>query len=165
LIIYEEISMFLTWIRSWKRPKNAIILLFIILFLGQMASCITGGIASQSWPSVAGTITKSEEEVDDDMTYDAIAYVFIVNDRQYTGERVSFGFSSHALERYPVGRTVQVYYSPENPTVSVLEPGFGINTKTATVAILLLVLVIALFGVIIALGKILIPTKRPQPDL
>lgn len=159
--------MLFQWLHVERFTKNAIALLFIVLFVGAIVSCITGGIASTSWPSVAGTITRSElyTSFEDQSTSPYVTYVFTVSDRQYTGGRVSFGFSSRVLERYHVGQTVQVYYSPENPERSVLEPGFGIDRLTPLAKILLLALAIALLGIIIALGRILTPKKRPQQDL
>lgn len=33
------------------------------------------------------------------------------------------------IDRYPVGKRVQVYYSPESPSVCVLEPGITFTIK------------------------------------
>jgi len=99
--------------------------------------------ASTSWPSVEGKVVSSEVERErtsrrsggrrrTSTTYEAaIHYRYTVNGTEYSSDRVSFGeYSSsnraHAqgiVSRYPAGKTVQVYYDPNDPEVAVLESG------------------------------------------
>ena len=59
-------------------------------------------------------------------------YRYVVGGRERTGDRVCFGdglgvswrsSAERRAGRYPVGRKVSVFYDPEEPDVSVLEPG------------------------------------------
>ena len=96
--------------------------------------------ASLDWPSAPGKIIASSVEKHrssrsngrSSTTYHAeIRYAFSVDGRSLTGSRVAYGdYGSsdpdHAREiagRYPVGKPVTVYYMPENPEESLLEPG------------------------------------------
>ena len=61
-----------------------------------------------------------------------VRYKYSVSNRAFTGERICFGldgmfagykFAQRYTQRYPVGSPVAVYYDPEQPSQSVLEPG------------------------------------------
>lgn len=91
--------------------------------------------ASRNWPTVKGKVTVSKmgtHRGDKSTTYSAdVAYDYTVNGTRYTGDRVTFGSVStsstararRVLNRYPKGKEVTVYYNPEDPEQSVLEPG------------------------------------------
>jgi len=99
---------------------------------------------SANWPYVQGKVISSEMEVrketDDDgtsVTYSAeVMFEYEVAGVLYSANRVSFGqYSSGApglarkiLSRYPAGKVVNVYYKPDAPEVSVLEPGVTFST-------------------------------------
>ena len=117
--------------------------------------------ASNTWPSVTGTVTESslvEGQNDQEYAYTPkIIYRFVVGDYEYEGQQVQFdsahgyrGFLSRSpadalLARYPVGSKVTVYYNPNNPGWdSVLErvyrlPGFW-EVVLSVIALLALVL-------------------------
>ena len=91
---------------------------------------------SVNWPTVTGVITESELKTHSDSdgtTYSAaITYHYTVDENEIHGDRVWFGdnYSSSDLgqhqkvvSRYPVGDEVDVYYKPDDPFISVLEPG------------------------------------------
>jgi hypothetical protein len=93
-------------------------------------------LASRSWPQAPGQVTESKVESwkdsEGDRSYQAvITYRYKVNGSGYTSDRISFGDhagsgSSHAhrlVRRYTAGKAVQVYYNPDHPERSVLEPG------------------------------------------
>ena len=94
-------------------------------------------IKSVQWPYVTGQIITSyisESSDDDGTTYGAdIHYTYVVNDREYTGTRVSHGDISTSdsrdagkiVARYPAEKNVKVYYDPSDPQQSVLETGFS----------------------------------------
>lgn len=94
---------------------------------------------SSSWPTAQGRITHSEMVVDDygpgssrrvwyglDITYD-----YMVDEQQYSSSHVTaFDVRTNhrtpiedTVSRYPVGTIVTVYYDPEQPASSLLEPG------------------------------------------
>ncbi|HRA19950.1 MAG TPA: DUF3592 domain-containing protein [Anaerolineae bacterium] len=93
--------------------------------------------ASRSWPSTLGTIALSrtlEEHAQSHygkgITYiPQISYTYGVGDRDYKGDRISFGmpgWKSKAkalawVDQHRVGETVKVYYDPAEPGNSVLE--------------------------------------------
>jgi len=113
---------------------------------------------SANWPYVQGEVISSEMEVrketDDDgtsVTYSAeVLFEYEVAGTVYSANRVSFGqYSSGApglarkiLNKYPAGTVVKVYYNPDDPEISVLEPG----TTFSTYLVLIGGLVFVFFG-------------------
>ncbi|MBS0263661.1 MAG: DUF3592 domain-containing protein [Planctomycetes bacterium] len=108
------------------------------------------GRQSRNWPTTPGHITASSVsftsrqdriEIDSrtpgetrtvtrETFFADIQYEYEVNSRSWTGNRVTIadvGCNSddaHALAaQYPVGKSVSVYYDPQDPTSSVLVPG------------------------------------------
>ena len=96
--------------------------------------------ASVDWPSSPGQIVSSSVEShhstgdsgESSTTYHAeILYEFSVEETTFNGNRVAYGdygsnSPSHArriANRYPKGKSVTVYYMPENPEECLLEPG------------------------------------------
>ncbi len=91
---------------------------------------------SAAWPYVSGQVITSdvsESSDDDGTTYSAnIQYTYTVNDREYTGSRVSHGDigtsdsrdAAKIVARYPAQKTVSIYYDPADPSQAVLETGF-----------------------------------------
>jgi len=92
--------------------------------------------ASKRWQSVDGVIVSSDLAVQNDQgstLYRAdIQYTYTLNGRAFTGERVHFGDLSTSdrkpvfdiLLKYPKDARVVVFYNPEDPAQTVLEPGF-----------------------------------------
>lgn len=90
---------------------------------------------SENWPETAGEITYSsvnESRDEDGTTYHAdVEFTYVVDDRRYTSDTVSFGqygssnrrHAAGIVARYPVGTQVSVYYDPVLPDTAVLEPG------------------------------------------
>lgn len=112
-------------------------LFFVVLGVVVLFFVIRGmieAIESNSWPSVGGVVKTCELAVDssEGTHYSAkIAYEYSVNDKPFVGNRIASGgdssmFESSAREemkRYPKGKNVKVYYSPDDPSVALLEPG------------------------------------------
>ena len=92
--------------------------------------------ASASWPTADGVITKSivTQSTDSDGvdSYSPeVTYSYKVNNTKYFNNTIKFGENSYGNRRkaaeiagnYNIGRKVTVYYDPEKPDRSVLEPG------------------------------------------
>jgi len=112
---------------------------------------------SLSWPATEGVIshaavlfrTRDSAQANNAADYRAdIAYRFKVKGRDYTSSQITlmdYSSSSSAnaegiVTRYPDGSTVKVFYNPQDPSESVLEPG-------PTRGILILQLIGGLFAV------------------
>ena len=91
---------------------------------------------SKNWPSVPGTITKSEVQVfkrDGNTHYQPdIAYSYTVDGRKYSASKITVGDGSldnnvtkakRLQAEYPVDKEVDVYYDPDLPESAVLQPG------------------------------------------
>ena len=130
--------------------KN-LILAIIITFVG-VGVCIWGigtlgkAKASSAWPTTGGKVITSKVEKHKktsgstrkrrrSTTYKAqVLYEYTVDGIRYSSKKVSFGeYSSsnptHArqiINRYPEGKNVKVYFNPDKPNVSVLEPGVSL---------------------------------------
>lgn len=90
---------------------------------------------AESWPTVAGEVTRSEVESSSDSdgtTYSAeISFRYEVSGQPYEADTWRFGAwgssdSSEArdvVKRYPVGQSVEVRYNPDDPASAVLEAG------------------------------------------
>ena len=110
----------------------------IIAFIG--INGLVKAKASVDWPSSPGRIVSSSVESHRSTgdsgprrtTYHAeISYEFSIEGITFNGNRVAYGdydsnSPSHATRianRYPKGKSVTVYYMPENPEECLLEPG------------------------------------------
>jgi len=92
--------------------------------------------ASASWPTADGVITRSgvshSTDSDGGDSYNPeVTYTYTVNNTGYDNNTIKFGENSYSSSKkadgiagnYPVGKNVTVYYDPEKPDRSVLEPG------------------------------------------
>lgn len=92
--------------------------------------------ASALWPTADGVVTRSEvtrsTDPDNGDSYSPeVTYTYTVNNVSQTDKTIKFGENSYSSRRkadevvgnYPVGKNVTVYYDPEKPERSVLEPG------------------------------------------
>jgi len=160
-------------------------------FLGMLFSLneVYLGSTSQSWPRVKGTVVEAtlwEYQVRPGggrgprssvtQYQEHIVYDYIVNEKRYRNDRVAFkgdqkktGIGSQnrryhqsIVDRYPVGREIEVYYSPNDPGMSVLEPG---RTSGATGMLFLtcgfLVVGSLLVGAPVVVWKM--KTRKPKP--
>lgn len=150
----------------------ALILGLVFLLLGGIFLAI-GLVATkraksaQSWPSMPGTVNRSEvvehEDTDSDggstVTYEPVVeYQYSVMGQPFTGKRIAFGANrfnfKKAVEiaaRYPLGARVNVYYNPEKPKDSTLETSASggklfVIFGAVMAAVGLVALIIALFG-------------------
>jgi Protein of unknown function (DUF3592) len=94
---------------------------------------------SSGWPSTPGTITRSaihqvannKENQPETTYYPHIQYRYAVFGKGYTADRIAFGSPSGGdqgqaqkiVDRYFTGKTVTVYYDPDDPSVAVLNAG------------------------------------------
>jgi hypothetical protein len=109
-------------------------LLFFIGYRNQLKQ-------AQSWPSVPGTIVRSEvesfKETDNGHTRTmyrpVVEYNYRVNDRDYQANQIKLGttsagsqaFAAKAAGKYPAGAAVDVRYEPGNPGNAALENPIG----------------------------------------
>ncbi len=138
---------------------------FIALFL--IVRNIVHGLNSRNWPMAEGKVVHSgvqahqstDDEGDTSTTYGAsIQYEYSVSGQEIQGTRRSFTEmrtnsirrAEQILARYPQDSSVTVYHHPDNPSISVLEPG----VKWWIYALMIIVLGLLVFGVIGALGLI-----------
>lgn len=122
---------------NWIFPGMFVALGAIILHFG--LGNVQRSHSSLSWPQADGIIkfsTLGRHSGNSGSTYSGdVSYDYTLGGTTYSSSRVSFGQygssdSSHArsvVNRYPVGRTVQVSYSPDDYSLSVLEPGGSIS--------------------------------------
>ena len=126
-------------------PGKATVVLIIMGIVGSGITVFWGipmvmnALASKGWPSVDGVVavsdfTTNRDSDDGNVTYGAsISYDYTVNGAPHMGSNVHFGqystsdpsYGRGIVNRYPVGTRMPVYYDPNNPSTSVLEPGAG----------------------------------------
>jgi len=123
-------------------PYGFVLVGGILLILG--INLIRKGIQSKTRPKVEGTIRRSEVDVHYSVDEDGpsrdfsadIYYEYSVEGKDYGGATIKTGYSEvkgkgnsqRAVDEYPEGSTVDVYYDPENPQDAVLEPGIPLKT-------------------------------------
>lgn len=100
-----------------------------------------------------------DEDGDIKTTYGAtIQYKYFVDGQEFQGNRRTFSNvrtssvrnTEKILDRYPPGGSVGVFYDPDDPSSSVLEPGVGAPTYILLVA----AIGFLVFGIAGALGLI-----------
>lgn len=86
-----------------------------------------------SWPTVYGTVIDSHVSYGVQGQGSWIRYEYEVLAQRYQSSRVAFGggrvrtFFSSKRTRFPEGRSVTVYYNPDDPQDAVLEVGFHLG--------------------------------------
>jgi len=108
----------------------------------------------RAWPAVKGRITYSRANSDDDDMLPEIRYSYTIGETSYE-QTLEFPrsttptreFSSHYVNKFPEGATVDVHYNPTQPRQSTLEAGgrpgdwlifaFGLGATVLMVAALL----------------------------
>lgn len=147
--------------RKYLRPIATILILISIYGLCTGTWNIMQGIRSTSWPSTSGVIQSSSVDshrrasVHTVTSFTAhILYNYTVAGNSFSGSRVAFsgpssgtiGSAKTIVDRYPKGKTVNVFYSPNSPESAVLETGTGIRPWVwMAVSVVLLVLGLVMF--------------------
>ncbi len=95
-------------------------------------------VAVANWSSTTGIITvasivrESQRDADSDISISYtphVNYSYEALGQKLTGKRIAYKnmisttqkYAQTAIDAYPVGKTVTVYYDPRNPSDSVLE--------------------------------------------
>ena len=110
-------------------PYTIILSLFIISGLIAMTwgwRLLSNGKKSSLWPSVDGTIVESRQ---DDLL-PLITFSYSVAEKAYETKMNISGdispseeFTSSYLKKFPIGKSIPVFYNPEQPEQATLEPG------------------------------------------
>jgi len=92
--------------------------------------------ASEQWPQIQGEVIESELETsqgENGTMYSAhVVYRYALDGGDFESDRIWFGgdYSTsnrsemfEVVKKYPAGKAVTVYYSPDKPSESVLMPG------------------------------------------
>jgi hypothetical protein len=129
-----------TDIRNDTFLKHKLVLVVLFVFI----ACFTLGllkyfreIQSKHWPTTTGVITQSQPHFAYGMKHftgfvPVILYRYTVSGQEFTGTRITFHAGEHLhtkenaealLKPYSVGQAVPVYYDPNEPSASVLQPG------------------------------------------
>jgi hypothetical protein len=121
-------------------PRQGRWFLGLFIVVGAVLICVgfwnvVRSVRSEFWPTAEGVILSAKMESHRGQkggtTYSAsMGYDYVVAGSHYDGSRFAIGamsasgqYAQGILDRYPVGKKVQVYYSPGDPQDSVLEPG------------------------------------------
>lgn len=124
----------------------------VVFFLRRRSAALQA--ASVNWPTVEGRVSDAKLHTFRDRDKRQLNYMarvwhtYEVDGTSYTVEKISWGGQPQAriadpakavLERYPVGSTVKVYYNPQKPKQSVLDPHAkgGIATMAWVAAVFL----------------------------
>jgi hypothetical protein len=144
----------------------AIVISCVLLFI--FGRNVMHGLRSRNWPTAEGRITQSsiethmstDDEGDTRTTYGAsIHYTYNVAGEEFEGTRRTFTDArtssmqraQNIIARYPQGSPVTVYYSEEDPSLSVLE--VGVSWFSYVLIVLLLgLLVVGILGVAGVIG-------------
>lgn len=125
-----------------KKPLIGVLLFAgVFLYLGwevvrQETGALSGGGASMTWPTVEGRVISSTVQTkhgtggDTTRYYPVVEYEYSVEGKSFRGNRITFGTqtmdhtsAAGIAKRYSVGRSVEVFYAPEDAADCVLEPG------------------------------------------
>ena len=130
----------------------ASVLLFLVCLVVIWAniSSIRGAllIDPSSYRTTTGTITQSCISYHNGKAsgYNFnIDYIYSINETNYIGNQITFGargnhdrsFAESYIRKYPVGRTIIVYYKVDEPFFAVLEPTTIGHTRETFIGILI----------------------------
>lgn len=115
---------------------NAYTLILVLFMLAGLGTTVWGwrvirkARAQRNWPSVQGEIITADPSSEDDDLLPCIEYRYTIEQHIYqspmqlpSGTTPSPELNRQLIEKYPVGKTVMVYYHPQDPQQTILEPG------------------------------------------
>jgi len=137
----------------------------VAYFGGQSVRAYSARVAQ--WPSVTGKIVRSEVSTATVRTGRVVTsspiadiqYAYAVNGKDYQGVQLRplpmlhmkpDGTPAELVDRYPVGRSVQVYYDPGRPSFAVLNPELGDDAHKLIKSLALVGPCLALMGLLLA---------------
>ncbi len=121
--------------KKYRLVAIYIILLFYSLsFLKLSISDLWFGTTSLTWTCVEGIVLDTvliEKSIQDEMKWiPEIKYKYLVEDKSYYGNKISFSRSnfdkeqaSDIIKDYLVNDVIKIYFSPWNPDISCIKPG------------------------------------------
>lgn len=106
-----------------------LLLAMIVLYAG--GSRLLAARASARWPATEGVIIESRLRLNCVLCWPTINYHYQVKGRGFVGSSIAAGPQDYynqleageKVRAYPLGSKLKVYYDPNNPAVSCLEPG------------------------------------------
>jgi hypothetical protein len=121
---------------SFSKTILPVFLFFLLLLL----SCFSYGIAgfykavkSNSWPTATGIILSSQVIKPSGKSTKYIAdikYSYKSNNKEYHSNKFNAsnargisGWARNVVKQYPINSSAKIYYNPDNPEDSVIEPG------------------------------------------
>lgn len=126
---------------------KAIIIIFLSIFVfigcylvGYGISSYRQSQASLSWPTVAGKVTTSQvivqyDDEEEPCHIGDIEYLYVIEHKEYRNKDVVIGpsdcsesYANETVQKYPVQAEIEVFYDPNQPEVSALEPGANNNS-------------------------------------
>ncbi|MDP3441966.1 MAG: DUF3592 domain-containing protein [Ignavibacteria bacterium] len=136
------------------------------------------GYKSSTWPSVRGNILKSEiserrysgtkssgrkteYHASVDYQYEVIGKMYFSNSISYKASKTSYSAAMIELQKYPENSGHVVYYNPENPEESVLDPGMG-TLNLIFIGLPLIVWLLFFFG--LRRGKVQVVKRDSTTD-
>ncbi len=130
-----------------KKPLIGVLLFAgVFLYLGwevvrQETGALRGGDASTNWPTVDGRVisstvrTKQGTSGDRARFYPVVVYEYAIEGEPFRSDRVSFdtqtmdhASAANIARQYEAGREITVFYNPDTPAESVLDPGASGNS-------------------------------------
>lgn len=147
-------------------PFLFIIIAFILIISGFKQLKLA--VSSLTWPSTTGKVISSSTLTRKIGTRHStrhkadIIYSYQINDNKFIGEIINWGYgyskqiekSEAIVNKYPEGKTVEVYYNPNDPKNAVLEPGLTVNSYKNVLG-----------GIVFMLIAILIIFRKKKPIL
>lgn len=120
---------------AYQLPIAVVTLAIGIVILGYAIWCLIVSIRILTWPSVEALIVSAtiEEEYNEGVCYRSkITYRYLIDEHEFTSSRIRIGperlsgsqkFPQKVIAKYPAGTRVRAWYSPKDPSRSVLERG------------------------------------------
>ncbi|MEM7558034.1 MAG: DUF3592 domain-containing protein [Planctomycetota bacterium] len=141
--------MFVSWLNSRQSGVALTLLLSLAMLTWGGRDLILGGYqiylgsASKQWPQVTATITTSKVvarsgkhgtscKVETEYDFEVENIGFHGETLQYGQPPRDCGDAQRLAAKYPVGSKVSAHYCPENPELSVIEPGGNVNLTAST---------------------------------
>ena len=169
-----------------EKPVLGLFLGISILSLGTALFKLPRVVGSSTWPTVEGVVVSSELGMDLDIGqysggwWPQVSYDYHVDGKDYTSSNIEVedigngntsSYAKQVVNRYPVGKEVQVHYAPHSPAIAVLEPGIPTNCgggcSLMTIGLVVGVMGIGVISFFIGLVGILgvkIPRIQPTND-